>query len=135
MAATPGLAVPGADAEAGRARQTEARPQGLITQEDDMAKRAKKTEGVTLQQEAKRRGRPPKAKGNGAHPAAGRKVAKTDNQRQVSEDAIRENFLQHRGVWNQLTAKQKVMDKQWKDAKAALKADGTRSSICKSPTP
>jgi len=87
-----------------------------------MAKRGKKPKGVTLQQEAKRRGRPPKAKGNGAHPAAGRKVAKTDNQ--PSEDAIRENFLQHRGVWNQLGAKQKLLDEQWKDAKAALKADG-----------
>lgn len=41
-----------------------------------------------------------------------------------SEDAIRENFLQHLNEWRQTDAKQKVLDKQWKDVKAALKADG-----------
>lgn len=62
-----------------------------------------------------KRGRPAKAKAAKPNGASGHNQA---------EDAIRENFLQHRGVWNQLTAKQKLLDKQWKDAKAALKADG-----------
>ena len=81
-----------------------------------MAKRGKKADGVTLQEAAKRKpGRPKKEKAAKANGAAGHNQA---------EDAIRENFLQHRGVWNQLTAKQKLLDKQWQDAKAALKADG-----------
>lgn len=43
---------------------------------------------------------------------------------QRTEDQVREGWLHHREVWNQMTARQKVLNKQWKDVKAALKADG-----------
>jgi ribosome modulation factor len=43
---------------------------------------------------------------------------------QRTEDQIRQGFIHHRQAWNVMTAKQKALDKQWTDTKAALKSDG-----------
>ena len=78
-----------------------------------MAKRASKAPKAAPKE--KKAKAAPKPKG------AARVVARDDNR---GDDAIRENFLQHLSEWRQTDAKQKVLDKQWKDIKAALKADG-----------
>jgi hypothetical protein len=85
-----------------------------------MAKRGKK-DGADVPMGKPRRGRPPKA-GKAPKAAKTHNTAAVNDQR--SEDQIRAGFLQHRQAWNQMTARQKALDKQWTDTKAALKADG-----------
>lgn len=56
------------------------------------------------------------------------KAAKAHNTAAVSDkrskDEIKQNFLHHWGVWKRVSAKQKLLDKEWTETKAALKADG-----------
>ena len=59
----------------------------------------------------------PKPNGGKAHNTA----AASDSR---DADQIKQGFLHHRQIWNQITARQKVLDQQWKEVKAALKADG-----------
>ncbi len=87
-----------------------------------MAKRAKK-DGADVMGKP-RRGRPPKA---GKPPKAARAAKKHNSAAesdQRTEDQIRAGFLHHRQAWNNMMAKQKAIDSQWTDCKAALKADG-----------
>lgn len=60
---------------------------------------------------------PKAAKGGKAH-----NTAAVSDQR--TEDEVKLGFLHHRQAWVQMTARQKALDKQWVDTKAALKADG-----------
>jgi hypothetical protein len=71
-----------------------------------------------------KRGRPPKDAGAPKAARAAKKHNTAAESDQRTEDQIRAGFLHHRQAWNQMTAKQKAIDKQWTDVKAALKADG-----------
>lgn len=83
-----------------------------------MARKSNKSkkDGADVPMGKPKAAKPPKA-------AKATKPGKGHNSER-SADAIRAGFIQHRGTWNQLTAKQKSLDKLWTDAKAALKADG-----------
>ena len=85
---------------------------------------AKKPKLQAVPKEAKPAKTPKAAKPKTAKAAKAVKGHNSATLSQRDADAIREGFLVHRRAWVQLTAKQKALDKQWTDAKAALKADG-----------
>jgi hypothetical protein len=88
-----------------------------------MAKRAKKN-GADAPMGKPRRERPPKVPGAPKTARAAKQHNTAAESDQRTEDQIRAGFLHHRQAWNQMTARQKALDKQWTDVKAALKADG-----------
>lgn len=70
----------------------------------------------------KPRKEPKAAKAPKAARAKAHNAAAVNDQR--SKDQVRENFLHHWGIWKRVSAKQKLLDKEWTQTKAALKADG-----------
>jgi hypothetical protein len=88
-----------------------------------MAKRAKK-DGADVPMGKPKRGRPRKAAGTPKAARAAKRHNTAAESDQRTEDQIRAGFLHHRQAWTQMTARQKALDKQWTDVKAALKADG-----------
>lgn len=86
--------------------------------------RKPKPTNVTPIGEAKKKGRPPKAKKDAIPPAGdGRPLVATDNN---ERDAIRANFLSHRVKWKAWKAKVAELEEVEKNLKSALKNDGFR---------